>query len=338
MKRRKRRHIRVIRRIIVQPEITIQPEKTKEQSFSWLLLPSVLGILLCCFCLAGLTWAWFSNSVTSSANNITTASFAVDISVKTNGTELTPTEENGKYTYTLTAGTTYAVTVTADNTATATTGYCTVKLVSSDNNEKTYHTVQLYPAGGDGKPQSVQFTVQHSDASYLTITPQWGTYAKPDAEALIGNSTNDINAIPPQFLSTLEAETGGTGGTSGTEETQKYQLTDSEQSYTVQSGDTLSTIAEKFGTTVDVLTAYNSIANPDTIQTGSTVKIPPASYKIPAADSPTDNSQTSTENTSSEPPATETPSQPEESSSTETSSQETASVETSSSETSGESE
>ena len=242
--KRKKRHIKAKWDIIQYETIT-------DESFSWLLLPSVLGILLCCFCLAGLTWAWFSNSVTSSANNITTASFAVDISVKTNGTELTPTEENGKYTYTLTAGTTYAVTVTADNTATATTGYCTVKLKSSDNNEKTYHTVQLYPAGGDGKPQSVQFTVNSSDIPYLTITPQWGTYAKQDGEALIGKSEEDINTIPIPSLLHLESETEET---EKAEETQANQPTEPQKNYetpktaTSQPETTESTVSEPSAT------------------------------------------------------------------------------------------
>lgn len=48
----------------------------------------------------------------------------------------------------------------------------------------------------------------------------------------------------------------------------------SEQSYTVQSGDTLSQIAEKYGTTYKKLAEYNAITNPDLIYIGQIIKIP----------------------------------------------------------------
>jgi len=56
------------------------------------------------------------------------------------------------------------------------------------------------------------------------------------------------------------AETAQTAGGSGCA-----------QCYTVKSGDTLSKIARKFGTTVDNLVALNGIANPDQIAAGTTM-------------------------------------------------------------------
>jgi len=56
------------------------------------------------------------------------------------------------------------------------------------------------------------------------------------------------------------AETAQTAGGSGCA-----------QCYTVKSGDTLSKIARKFGTTVDNLVALNGIANPDQIAAGTTL-------------------------------------------------------------------
>ncbi len=44
--------------------------------------------------------------------------------------------------------------------------------------------------------------------------------------------------------------------------------------YKIVSGDTLSEIAEKFGTTVSELAKLNNIANPDLIYAGDTIKIP----------------------------------------------------------------
>jgi murein DD-endopeptidase MepM/ murein hydrolase activator NlpD len=45
-------------------------------------------------------------------------------------------------------------------------------------------------------------------------------------------------------------------------------------SYTVKSGDTLSFIAKRFGTTVEALVASNGIADKDKIYVGQTINIP----------------------------------------------------------------
>ena len=44
--------------------------------------------------------------------------------------------------------------------------------------------------------------------------------------------------------------------------------------YVVQSGDILSTIAEKFGTTVDAIMAANGLNNPDFVFVGQTLRLP----------------------------------------------------------------
>jgi LysM repeat protein len=44
--------------------------------------------------------------------------------------------------------------------------------------------------------------------------------------------------------------------------------------YTIQSGDTLSEIAQIFGVSVDDLISFNAISNPDAIQLGQVLKIP----------------------------------------------------------------
>lgn len=258
-------------------------EKVSDKAFLRMMLSSVFGILICGICLAGLTWAWFSSAVTSTANNITAAKFTVNINVTAEGTAtpLSPKEENGGYTYDeLTAGKTFTVTVTADGSATATTGYCTVKLDGT-----TYHTIQLYPAGGEGKPQSVEFTVNGEQGLVLTIIPQWGTFGTTTGESLIGNGLSSIsltetNTEPQAALSAvLSNETMGTDNTPA--------LTDTEQSYTVQQGDTLSEIANRYGTTAAVLSAYNNIENAAEIQAGATLKIPPANVADEITDSKT---------------------------------------------------
>lgn len=259
------------------------------------MLSSVLGILICGICLSGLTWAWFSGSVTSTAKIITTANFSVVTTFKNSNDETVDLPMVNDI-YTLESGE-YKVTVTASGTAS--TGYCMIDL-----DGKTYHTIQLF-TGTEHNPRSLAFTVNASEGSKLTITSQWGTYAKPEDEVLIGNSEDDIDTLPiSSSLSLLEVDT---------EKTQTYHLTESEQSYTIQLGDTLSKIANRYGTTVAVLSTYNNITNPNTIQAGSTVKIPPVSYTIPET---TSTQSAATESTATEPSATETPKQTEESSST----------------------
>lgn len=51
--------------------------------------------------------------------------------------------------------------------------------------------------------------------------------------------------------------------------------------YQVQPDDTLPAIAEKFHTTVEALIAYNKIEDPDSIQAGMILRIPPTDYVIP---------------------------------------------------------
>ena len=167
-------------------------EKVSDVSFSRIIVSSVLGILLCIFCLAGLTWAWFSGSSSSAANSITAAEFKVK--VKINGSEITSAD--GKYTLNQTVNT---VTVTADGSAT--TGYCKVNFGGD-----IYHTIQIFKVPAEGKPQSVTFTVNSVVGAELEIIPQWGTYAKPDSETLIDANSEIGTASETQ--SQVNNETG----------------------------------------------------------------------------------------------------------------------------------
>ncbi len=46
------------------------------------------------------------------------------------------------------------------------------------------------------------------------------------------------------------------------------------RTYTIKSGDTLTSIAIRFGTTVDALLQINNISNPNSIVTGQTLELP----------------------------------------------------------------
>ena len=56
-----------------------------------------------------------------------------------------------------------------------------------------------------------------------------------------------------------------------------------EEYYTIQQGDTLFGIAQSFGVSMDDLISYNAIADPDAIQAGQRLKIPPTASPTTAA-------------------------------------------------------
>ena len=188
--------------------------KVSDKEFTRIMISSVLGIMLCVICLAGLTWAWFSGSVSSAANNITAASFNIQIDVNVKGTKTTvsPTVENGKYSFSLENNKVYDVKITADGTAT--TGYCEV--IFGGNR---YHTIQIFNNSDESnsgsllstdRPQEINFTVNATESTLLLkIVPQWGSYAIAKGEKLIGNENseniiNSIGALPASEPNTTE--------------------------------------------------------------------------------------------------------------------------------------
>ena len=53
------------------------------------------------------------------------------------------------------------------------------------------------------------------------------------------------------------------------------------RTYILEVGDTLRKVAERFGVTWQAIAAYNNIANPNIVQAGATIVIPPVSYVPP---------------------------------------------------------
>ena len=156
-------------------------EKVTEKIFLRAMISSVLGIILCTVCLAGMTWAWFSDSVTSHSSNITSASFSVEVTVKkgTGNTEIPLT--NGKYE--LGSNEKYKVTLKA--TGSASTVYCKVNI-----NEVIY-TARLNPNSNNA---TFIFEIDCSAKSAtVTFTPTWsnsGSGENPNAWPL--NNTIEV--------------------------------------------------------------------------------------------------------------------------------------------------
>ena len=137
-------------------------EKVTEKIFLRAMISSVLGIILCTVCLAGMTWAWFSDSVTSHSSNITSARFSVEVTVNkgTDNTEITPIDRN----YILEQSSEkYKVTLKA--TGTASTVYCKVNI-----NEVIY-TARLNPNSNNA---TFIFEIDCSaQSATVTFTPTW---------------------------------------------------------------------------------------------------------------------------------------------------------------------
>ncbi len=244
--------------------------KEKSDGLTAMLLPSLLGVAVCAICLAGGTFAWFAASQTAPAQSIQTAHYSVTALVVLDGTQLEP--QNGVYP--LEAGKTYSVTLEA--TGNATTGYCIIDLSGTD-----IHTVQ-FPAEGSTE-KTITFRLTMDQQADMKIIPQWGSSGRAAADRVAdgghythGSKTEEI--LPPPVQKPEADETQPPG----TVPTQPPAITPADpsatqpplQQYTVQTGDTLTMIAQRYGVSVEALQAHNQIADPDLIYVGQTIEIP----------------------------------------------------------------
>ena len=116
MKKEKRK----LKRFFVAPK----GEKVSYKSLIRVTLSSIIGVLLCGFFLAGLSWAWVTDGVTSAKNIIKPVNYDIIVNI-TDGNGEEVLAESGK-SYLLSAGQRYTVVLTA--TGEASTGYCKVTL------------------------------------------------------------------------------------------------------------------------------------------------------------------------------------------------------------------
>ncbi len=134
-----------------------------------------------------------------------------------------------------------------------------VRLNNIQNPNLIYPGQVLIIRQGDTTPPSgtITYTVQRND-NLTSIANRFGTTV---SELVRLNNIQNPNLIyPGQVL--IIREGGSTTPPSGT------------TTYTVQRGDTLSEIAERFGTTVNELVRLNSIQNPNLIYPGQVLILP----------------------------------------------------------------
>ena len=264
-----------------------------------LLMPPVAGIALCMACLAGSTWAQFSASVRSGTQTIQAANYGISAEVTDEedqpvspGQEPTagqadtvePTAGQAD-TVELTVGKKYTVKLTATGTAPGG-GYCEVKV----GDDTYYYTNQILP----DEEEPFTFTLIPEKNCDCTFTAIWGQYSGGADRIANGGIIGKETLENPEMSGTLT------------------EIPEGQEYYTVHEGDTLENIAQKFGTTVEKLLAFNGIEDHEDIEIGGTIKIPPVDYEIPSTPDVSDSEDEPVQQPGEpEEPAEETPSQPD---------------------------
>ena len=149
-------------------EYTKQPQKTAEVNIMRLMLPSILGMLLCAVCLAGMTWAWFTATRDAAIEASSVATFGVKAQIESIGTKNVEGDE--VRTYSIADNTEYSVKLTATGTAKG--GYCAVTV-----DGETYYTE--YMSNGD----DLSFTVCSRDGE-IEIDTSWNEMSHARAARL----------------------------------------------------------------------------------------------------------------------------------------------------------
>lgn len=199
-----------------------------------MLCPSLLGIMVCLICLAGMSWAWFTAGV-QSQSTITAGSYTLNetVKVRTSGTSADsadvaktgalPKDADG--TYALDEKTQYVVTL-KPSAAPKSGGYCILKITPADSTDGTgevkYCTVKLT------SNTEFNFTINNgSKAVKCQLIAAWGApnaanfadekaYASGDTITLNDGAKTDSSSDRNTDSNTVaEPSTAGSSGTSG---------------------------------------------------------------------------------------------------------------------------
>lgn len=148
-------------------------KKITQKAFRRMAFSSALGILACIICLAGMTWAWFTDSLTSTGNTIKSSYYNAIVSISSasentksrsfiaDNTQYEEVEHDTVGIFDLTKGSKYNIVLSAGGTASK--GYYRVKI-----GDDTYFTDTMYLG------QAVSFTVDCTgNGTVMMITPYW---------------------------------------------------------------------------------------------------------------------------------------------------------------------
>ena len=247
------------------------------------LCSTVTVVLVCLAAISFSAYAFFSYSVTSGSNTIKSSSFSSTVTIKKGDGVITHGEIQS---YHFESPGQYTVTITA-NSATTGTGYCVVTI-----NDVQYYTQQL---GKDlnapgGLRNEISFGLDVQTSATVSFISRWGTtsyYTSAVETELYIKSTDPLTVITvngiqnssdvPQETNPQNTDPQETTAPTIPEDT-TAPAESAEVKHIVAEGESLSQIADNYGTTYQRIAAYNGIENPRLIQTGQEILIPPADW------------------------------------------------------------
>lgn len=165
-------------------------DKLTDKAFTQSIAVSVISILLCVVALCSVTWAWFSEGVSSSTNSIQSANCDVSVSVTSDGTTVETVD--GEYTFIKDKA--YEITITAAGTAES--AYCILNIDGT-----RYYTVQIPTTATETVPNHIKFTLQFSaDKTDVEIITRWGTSSQEKRDFADGLYYLNCEATDPANL------------------------------------------------------------------------------------------------------------------------------------------
>lgn len=159
--------------------------KPTDENIMQLLMPSILGMLICMVCLAGATWAWFTATTTVSVPPVSAAYF--DVQVTIDGVLQTP--EDSEHVYTISNEKNNEIKLTATGTASIG-GYCVITV-----GKDTYYTPWMSIENSSEGVRSISFNLYTDKEEKIKIIPYWGTPSSIDSDHKITNGMQ-IGTLP----------------------------------------------------------------------------------------------------------------------------------------------
>lgn len=159
-------------------------EAEKSDKFISIIMPSIVGMVVCMACLFGLTWAWFTSTTTSKTVSMVSSKFVCTAEISLDEEDVTPVPDgDGAYSLELTADKDYTVKVTVSDDTNGN-GYL---MIVSPNKANTYYAGPLNSKySGE---QSFTVVIRPTVSGTYTFAPRWGTHK--DGYNIQGNLLDD---------------------------------------------------------------------------------------------------------------------------------------------------
>ncbi|OIL89814.1 peptidoglycan-binding protein [Oenococcus oeni] len=185
-------------------------------------------------------------------------------------------------TSTSTSSTSSATSSSASSAASSASSVSSSSATSSSASSAASSASSVSSSSSSTSSSSKSYTVASGD-TLTSIAKAYGTTVSAIATA------NNISN--PDYIYVGEVLTIGSSTSTSTSSTSSSSTSSSSKSYTVASGDTLTSIAKAYGTTVSAIATANNISNPDYIYVGEVLTI--------GSSTSTSTSSTSSSSTSS---------------------------------------